>query len=118
MSTPRFYPGSPDARSLAPATVSAIAAAGNVTLLPSGIGWITCITFANTASATANLFYLYDGTDGSGPLIAAFSTPGGGNQVVTPDLPGIPFSKGLYLVHSSGSATIVVTYIPVFDPIY
>jgi len=87
---------------------------GSVVLL-TGVGVITCITFATAQVTTPALFYLRDGVDNTGEQIAVLGCPAGGGGAIAAGLPGIPFRRGLYLAHVTGNIVATITYIPLFN---
>ena len=84
--------------------------------LMTGVGWITAISFANPNATTPGLYYLGDGTDATAPVIATMGAPAGQSGSVNCGAPGIPFTRGLYLIYKQGALQIAVTYIPRLDP--
>ena len=85
-------------------------------LMVTGIGRITAITWSNTATTTPSLFYLRDGIDGTGPIIATLAAVAGGGSAAGFWPPGIPFVRGLYVSHVTGSMLMTVCYIPLVNP--
>ena len=90
---------------------------GGAGQLCTGIGLITSITAANFSTTTAARFTLLDGTDTTGPPLAAIGTPAGGGASIGAGDGGIYFGTGLYLRSITGAAQIVVTYIPLTLPL-
>ena len=85
-------------------------------LMTTGIGRITAITWSNTATTAPALFYLRDGIDGTGPIIATLAAVAGGGSAAGFWPPGIPFVRGIYASHVTGSMLITVSYIPLVNP--
>lgn len=92
-------------------TVSAKATAASVQLM-TGPGLITLIDANETTGAAAFLAYVHDGTDATGPILAALGSGSAGSEVISPALAGITFRIGLWVERVSGTFTVVITYVP------
>ena len=97
--------------------VTVVNAGGSGGQLCTGIGLITCITIANNSFTVGARFVLCDGTDSSGPRIAALAVAAGAGTGIPAGMPGIYFGTGLYLNVLSGLANVTVTYIPLTLPL-
>ena len=93
-----------------PRTVSNAAGIGGQ--LAIGIGTIIAASWANNAQSTPALYQLRDGTDATGQVLILMQAAAGGGGAIMSGLPGIPFTRGLFIDTTSGSQRIVVTYVP------
>ena len=93
-----------------PVTVNRIGLTGSG-LLTSLPGLLIAATMANNSTTTPVWVALGDGTDANGMIIASLAAPAGGGIAFTPGLPGVPFSRGLYVTHHAGMYDLTVTFI-------
>lgn len=105
----------PDNYHYAPVTVGNANSAGGQ--LMTGIGLIIAITVLNTNATAAARFFLRDGIDSTGPIIAYLGAAAGGSDTLGPCPPGIYFGRGLFLQDAAGTAGVTVTYIPLLTPL-
>jgi len=85
--------------------------------LLTGIGFITCISALGVSATVAQAAYLLDGTDTTGEYLAALSVPAGGGQVLAPVWPGIYFKRGIYYEPKTGGMILIITYVPLLEPL-
>jgi len=97
-----------------PVTVSLLDIGGGKQLA-TGPGVIIAVTTLNQGATTAFKFYLRDGTDATGNVLAAFQVPAGDCRQLAPGEPGIPFANGVYADEHIGQGDVTLTYIPLYQ---
>ena len=98
------------------AVVSAVALAASQQLC-TGVGLIIAISACEQSGNSRMLYYLRDGTDATGQVIAVLGAPESQAPVAEVIPPGIPFRRGLYMQQLNGVISISITYIPLVNPV-
>lgn len=80
--------------------------------LYAGPGMLISATWGETTGSAGAVWYLHDGQDATGELVAVIALNSGGGGGTDPGLPGPEFRNGLYLERVSGTISFVGWFLP------